>query len=200
MKFTNVSKLFGTHPLIAGFTYAFEKAKYCITGENGCGKTTLLMLAAGLEAPNQGAITFNEKCVTHIDNKPLIGISTDKIIFPRFLAAKALIEFHCSCYNVPWPKSLIDDLHFKTHLSTLAPALSLGNQKKLSLILAMTHQAPCLLLDEPTTGLDTYSRDYIVDYLGAFDGHLIITSHDTLFTKNPDYQSFPFQTMTAQMA
>ncbi|MCJ8269399.1 MAG: ABC transporter ATP-binding protein [Psychrosphaera sp.] len=191
MKFNNIDKQFATHPVFAGFNHNFDQGKYCITGENGCGKTTLLMMAAGLELPDSGQITFNNLAVTDVAVKPLIGISSDKIIFPRFLTPRQLIEFHCSCYGVIWPTELIDDLHFKTHLSTLAPALSLGNQKKLSLILAMTHQAQCLLLDEPTTGLDSYSRAYIVDYLTAFEGHLIITSHDTLFTNTADYQIFP---------
>jgi ABC-type multidrug transport system ATPase subunit len=191
VKFNKVRKQFTSDPVLDNFDHHFKQGKYCITGENGCGKTTLLMLAAGLELPDKGDITFNGIAVTQGSIKPLIGISTDKIIYPRFLTAKQLIEFHCASYKVDWPKGLIDDLHFTAHLPTLAPALSLGNQKKLSLILAMTHQAKCLLLDEPTTGLDNYSRDFILDYLQAFDGHLIITSHDPLFTKHADYQPFP---------
>jgi ABC-type multidrug transport system ATPase subunit len=191
MKFSKVRKQFAAHPVLDDFSQHFEQGKYCITGENGCGKTTLLMLAAGLELPNEGEITFNGVPVTQDEVKPLLGISTDKIIYPRFLKAQQLIEFHCACYQVDWPARLIGDLHFTEHLSTLAPALSLGNQKKLSLVLAMTHKAQCLLLDEPTTGLDSYSRDFVLDYLNDFDGHLIITSHDPLFTKNAEYRPFP---------
>lgn len=64
------------------------------------------------------------------------------------------------------------------------PDLSLGNQKKLSLILALAHNAKCLLLDEPSTGLDSYSREFVVDYLASFDGALILISHDAVFTDN----------------
>ena len=191
MRFNKVYKQFTSQPLIERFDYHFEQGKYCITGENGCGKTTLLMLAAGLESPDEGQITYNGIAVTDDAVKSLIGISSDKIIYPRFLTAKALIEFHCATYKVDWPKALINDLHFAKHLLTLPPALSLGNQKKLSLILAMAHQATCLLLDEPTSGLDSYSQGVILDYLQAFDGHLIISSHDPLLTKNTDYQAFP---------
>lgn len=190
MEFSNVCKQFASLKVLDSFSYHFAPGKHCIVGENGCGKTTLLMLAAGLELPDSGEIQFNRQPVTDHQTKPLVGISTDKIIFPRFLTARQLIEFHCRCYDVPWPEQLIQELHFKAHVGTLAPDLSLGNQKKLSLILALTHNAQCLLLDEPSTGLDSYSRQYIQATLAAFNGTLIITSHDPVFTESSDYQVF----------
>jgi ATPase subunit of ABC transporter with duplicated ATPase domains len=55
----------------------------------------------------------------------------------------------------------------------------------------LTHNAECLLLDEPSTGLDSYSRDFMLEYLAAFRGTLIITSHDPVFVDNADYQVLP---------
>lgn len=191
MEFTAVDKSFGSNVVLNDFSYRFSPGKYCIVGENGCGKTTLLMLAAGLEQCDSGSIRYSGQPVTSVQSKSLIGISSDKIIFPRFLTAKQLIAFHCQCYGASWPEQLIEDLHFKPHLGTLAPDLSLGNQKKLSLLLALTHKAECLLLDEPTTGLDAYSRAFMLEYLAGFDGTLIITSHDPLFVENNDYQTLP---------
>lgn len=88
MEFSRVSKTFDTHSVLNDFSYRFGQGKHCIVGENGCGKTTLLMLAAGLEQPDAGTIGYQGQPVTASAIKPLIGISTDKIIFPRFLTAK----------------------------------------------------------------------------------------------------------------
>ena len=187
LTFQAVSKSFGHNRVIDNFSQTFDSGKTCIVGENGCGKTTLLMLAAGLEQPCSGQISLNQVSVNELAAKPHIGLSSDKVIYPRFLTAKQLIEFHCQTYQAQWPQDLLDKLHFNAHIHTKAPELSLGNQKKLSLILALCHQPQCLLLDEPSTGLDSHSRQVIAQLLEQFDGCLVITSHDRSYSQNPNY-------------
>ena len=114
------------------------------------------MLAAGLEDFNCGEIVFNEESVYLADTKRHLGISSDKIKLPDFLTAQQLLDFHCSQHDCPFPIVLVEHLGFRAHLATQVSALSLGSLKKISLLLALAHQPKCLLLDEPTTGLDIF--------------------------------------------
>jgi ABC-2 type transport system ATP-binding protein len=186
--FKNVAKFYQKHAVIKNINYHFDGQRYCIVGPNGSGKTTLLMLAAGLESVSAGEITFNDQAVHLIKTKRHLGISSDKIMLPDFLTAQQLLEFHCAQHDCSFPDTLIEHLGFTVQLATQVSALSLGSLKKLSLLLALAHQPQCLLLDEPTTGLDHNSRVWLLDFLNHYQGQVIVTSHEQNFTANPQYQ------------
>ena len=184
----NVSKLYKKHAVLSGLTYQFKGQRYCIVGPNGSGKTTLLMLAAGLESVSAGEVTIDGQSVHLTNTKRHLGISSDKIMLPDFLTAQQLLEFHCSQHGCSLPTMLISNLGFTAQLSTQVADLSLGSLKKISLLLALAHEPMCLLLDEPTTGLDHYSRVWLLDFLINYHGQIIVTSHEEVFTENKLYQ------------
>jgi len=184
----DVAKFYQKHAVLNNLTYHFEGQRYCVAGPNGSGKTTLLMVAAGLESVSAGEVTFNNQAVNLINTKRYLGISSDKIMLPDFLTAQQLLEFHCSQHDCSFPHTLITHLGFDVQLMTQVSALSLGSLKKLSLLLALAHQPKCLLLDEPTTGLDHDSRAWLLDFLNNYQGQVIVTSHEQSFTDNPLYQ------------
>lgn len=186
---SEVSKSYQKNAVINQLSYQFDKQRYCIIGPNGSGKTTLLMLMAGLEMASSGKITFDDNPISSVQTKRRLGISSDKIILPDFLTPRQLLEFHCSQHGCPYPTKLIQHLGFTGQLATRVAALSLGNLKKISLLLALAHQTQYLLLDEPTTGLDHQSRVWLLAYLDNYPGTIIVTSHEQSFTKNEHYQS-----------
>lgn len=188
LSFKQVSKSYQQHLVINNIDLTITNNKYCLSGANGTGKTTLLMLASGLEKPTTGSIYLKQQAVDLPESKKYIGISSDKVLLPEFLTAKQLITFHCQQYQCDWPETLIKALNFNQQLTTQVSALSLGSQKKLSLLLALSHQPHCLLLDEPTTGLDSTSRNWLLTYLTNYSGLLLITSHESFFTENQNYQ------------
>ena len=183
-----VSKYYQNHLVINKLSYNFDDDRYCIVGPNGSGKTTLLMLAAGSETVSGGQVTLDQTCVYSVNTKRHIGISSDKIILPDFLTAQQLLEFHCAQHRCVFPDLLIEQLGFEPQLTTPISALSLGSLKKVSLLLALAHQPKCLLLDEPTTGLDHDSRGWLLDYLDNYPGQIIVTSHEESFTESIHYQ------------
>ena len=146
------------------------------------------MLMSGIEDLTSGSIKFNEKPVNLIDVKYHLGVSSDKIFLPDFLSSQQLLEFHCTQHNCSFPTSLIQSFNFKQQLTTKVSQLSLGNLKKISLLLALAHQPMCLILDEPTTGLDQDSKVWLLDYLNEYDGLLIVASHEESFINNKLYQ------------
>lgn len=188
LKLNKVSKFYQKNEVIKNITYSFTEQRYCIIGANGSGKTTLLMLVAGLEPVSAGQVTYNEQSVHLAKTKRHLGISSDKILLPEFLTAQQLLEFHCSQHKCSFPDALINHLGFTPQLATKVVKLSLGSLKKTSLLLALAHQPQYLLLDEPTTGLDHNSREWLLDYLDSYQGQIIVTSHEEVFTKNSGFQ------------
>ncbi|MEW6989760.1 ATP-binding cassette domain-containing protein [Colwelliaceae bacterium 6441] len=184
----NVVKFYQDNLVIEQLSYHFDKQRYCIVGPNGSGKTTLLMLAGGLESVTAGEVYYNHQAVELKETKRQLGISSDKIILPEFLTSQQLITFHCTQHDCNFPHPLITSLNFTQQLTTQVAALSLGSLKKLSLIIALAHQPNCLLLDEPTTGLDQQSRIWLLDYIDRYPGQIIITSHEACFTENEHFQ------------
>jgi ABC-2 type transport system ATP-binding protein len=184
----NITKYYQNHNVLSNINFQFEQQRYCISGPNGSGKTTLLMLLAGLESITAGSITFDGHLVGSVVSKRLMGISSDKIALPDFLTGQQLLELHCQQHNCEFPHALIRYLEFGIQLTTPISALSLGNLKKTSLLLALAHQPKCLLLDEPTTGLDSLSRNWLLTYLTEYPGQIIVTSHEASFSQNSDYQ------------
>lgn len=161
--------------------------KYCLVGPNGSGKTTLLMLLAAIEHAEQGTISYNQQPISDCKLAKCIGISSDKIIIPPFLTARQVIQFHCGQYCCEFPETYVNALNFDAHIGKSVDSLSLGNQKKLSLILAMSHAPALLLLDEPTIGLDSPSKHWLLNTLEQRQQLLIVTSHETDFTNNDSY-------------
>ena len=187
LEIIKLSKSYLGHQVFSELNLQFSQQKYCIVGENGCGKTTLLLLAAGLEQACSGEILIDQKPVTDKAVRFDIGISSDRIVLPEFLTSKQLLDFHCKQFGCAFPEEFIKALQFTKQLMKPIKGLSLGSLKKISLLLALCHQPKYLLLDEPTTGLDKLSREWLLDYLQRYSGCLIVTSHEACFIDNAHY-------------
>lgn len=193
LELRKLSKSYLGHQVFSNLDLQFTQQKYCVVGENGCGKTTLLLLAAGLEQACSGAILLDNKDITDKVVKYDIGISSDRITLPEFLNSKQLLDFHCAQFACAFPVAFIEALHFSKQLTKPIKDLSLGSLKKVSLLLALCHQPKYLLLDEPTTGLDKLSRAWLLDYLKGFNGCLIVTSHETCFIDDANFRQINLQ-------
>ncbi|WP_063355087.1 ABC transporter ATP-binding protein [Shewanella mangrovi] len=167
-------------PLLNNVSQIFQQPITLITGPNGSGKTTFLMIAAGLLIPTQGHVSFNQQPVTALAQKANIGISATKVALPAFYTAKELLQFHCDMFNCTLDTTWVDNLGLTPFLNSQIGELSLGNEKKLSLLTAILHQPQLLLLDEPFNGLDDASRAALLRFLQDFSGQLIIASHEPL--------------------
>ncbi|WP_448546693.1 ABC transporter ATP-binding protein [Thalassotalea fusca] len=194
----NLIKNYGAKPVIEKLNVSFKRRHYCISGVNGCGKTTLLTILAGIEPATAGKVTLNNASIHTTITRKKIGISSDRIVLPELLTAEQLIRFHCQQHHCAYPTEIINALFFDIQLPNLVNALSLGSLKKLSLILALAHRPECLLLDEPTTGLDSSSREWLLTHITNYHGIVIVTSHEADFIDNPLYLQLPFAQLQGQ--
>ena len=150
-----------------------------IIGKNGCGKSTLLNVIAGRLTPDSGAVvrgdTVRLGCFSQsaeemdlnmrvIDYIKEIAGTVETADGP--LAAAQMLEKHLFPPDLQW--------------NTIG-RLSGGERRRLYL-LGILMQAPnILLLDEPTNDLDLQSLAVLEEYLEAFNGAVIIVSHDRYF-------------------
>jgi nitrate/nitrite transport system ATP-binding protein len=136
----------------------------CLVGHSGCGKTTVLNILAGLEAPSDG--------VTIVDGQEIAGPSLDRaVIFQGhalmpWMTAEQNVAFALSCRHRDWHGAKLRDaareaLH-RVGLDTAAqkkPAqLSGGMKQRVGIARALAIAPKMLLMDEPFSALDALTR------------------------------------------
>ncbi|MGQ0533165.1 MAG: ABC-F family ATP-binding cassette domain-containing protein, partial [Caulobacteraceae bacterium] len=176
-----LSKHYGERPLIANLSLRIVRGdRLGVVGANGSGKTTLLELLLKRREPDAGSVRAGENLtVAYVDqardvipdNATLKDALTpqggDQVMVrgvPRHVASYAK-EF----------------LFTPEQLRQPVAALSGGERNRLALAIALAKPANLLVLDEPTNDLDMDTLDAIEDMLAAYDGTVIIVSHDRAF-------------------
>lgn len=152
-------------------------------GENGSGKTTTIKLILDLIHKNKGDIKiFGENLSDNHDIINDIGVVFDELNLHEFLTAKDVDKIFSDLYY-NWDSlkfySLIEKMNID-HTKTIKE-YSRGMKMKLSLAIALSHDAKLLLLDEATSGLDPVVREEILEMLMEFiqseDNSVLISSH-----------------------
>ena len=165
-----------------------------ILGSNGCGKTTLLNLLLFVEENYSGEVFYNNINIRSanlalIRNELVSFVEQDPVILNDSL--KSNIEVLCINniheYNAKLDKELfmifnsLDNLEENKTLSK--NVLSGGEQKKISIIRALSKDTPIIILDEPTNSLDMQSIILLKDYLKRIKSKklIIMISHSEIF-------------------
>lgn len=187
-----------------GFTLdniSFSVPQGCIMGligENGAGKSTLIKTVLDLTHKDSGEVSFYGQ---HFDSncaelKEDIGVVFDKLHFNSSFTPKQ-VSLICNMMYKNWDSAVFSE---KLQLFGLKEnqkimKMSKGMKMKLSLAIAMSHNAKLLILDEPTSGLDPIARDELLDLFLDFvqdETHSILfSSHITTdLEKIADYITF----------
>lgn len=155
-----------------------------LIGANGAGKSSLLRLLPGLDAPDGGEINVLGR---HPRQDPVfvrshVGFMTDTLSLPDLTVDRLL--WWMSGFYPTWDAGLVRDLIQRFELDTRAGtrSLSKGQGTRLRLILAMAFQPRLLVLDEPATGLDLNSRlallHSVTEVMQDPQRAVIVASHD----------------------
>lgn len=178
----NLSKSYKKNvPVLADLNLEIPAGKIVgLLGPNGCGKSTLIKLIAGLLQPNSGEIKVGDYLVGE-KSKALISYLPERTYFSSSMKVSELVKYFAEFYadfDSERAYKLLTDLNInpKANLKTL----SKGTKEKVQLILVMSRNARLYLLDEPIAGVDPAAREYILSTIvGNYnpEASIIITTH-----------------------
>ncbi len=176
-----ISKSYADAPVIADVSLRIMRGdRVGIVGPNGAGKTTLLELLLQRRAPDAGEVRLGGNLeIAYVDQ------------------ARAILETNATLWEALAPQGgdqvtvrgrprhvaayAADFLFSPAQLRQPVSALSGGERNRLALAVALARPANLLVLDEPTNDLDMDTLDALEDMLAAYDGTVLIVSHDRAF-------------------
>jgi len=143
-----ICKSFGRRQVLTGLDLEVAAGEMvAVVGENGTGKTTLLRILAGDLRPDTGSVT--------IGGRP--GYCRQTVVLDEALTVDQHVRYFQAAYGLGGTGragELIERLGYASCRGQRAGTLSGGTKQKLSLTLALMHDPPILLLDEPYQGFD----------------------------------------------
>lgn len=181
--------------ILKDFSQSFQRGKlYCIAGENGCGKSTMTMLLAGMYIDEyKGEITYNGQSIRTLDMKTLrrqkVGVCEQE---PCLIADTVR-------YNMTYGQSADDarlqELAYQVSLDSFlqnaeygldsqvgenGKALSGGQKQKVALVKVFNKNPDLLILDEPTSAMDTEGKKRLLSFLQQQkkDKIILVITHD----------------------
>ena len=188
----NISKHFRDVWYIRDYTYCFLKNdRIGYVGKNGCGKTTLMKMIAGLLPPDEGSIEIGQTVK--------IGYYSQEITFERETERvidyiKETAEFVRTGDGLVSATMMLERFLF-TQEQQYSPIVKLsgGEKRRLYLLKILMEGPNILVLDEPTNDLDTDTLAVLEDYLDSFEGIVITVSHDRYFLDRVVRRVFAFE-------
>lgn len=154
-----------------------------LLGPNGAGKTTTLECLEGIRKPDGGELDVVGVDPTREPRKlrELIGVQLQVAGLPATMRVDEAMRFFCAYHGVSPRMDLLSRLGLESKRSSRYQELSVGQQRRLALALAIAHDPPLVILDEPTAGLDVGSRvelHSLMQELRAAGTALILATHD----------------------
>ena len=151
-----------------------------LLGENGCGKTTLLKVLAGVLADHQGEVTIAGHHPGP-ESKACVSFLPDASFLPDNARVSECVRMYGDFF-ADFAVDKADDLigYFGLTQSMRLKAMSKGMREKVQIALAMSRQATVYLLDEPISGVDPAARQVILDGMVrnlSQDSLVLISTH-----------------------
>jgi ABC-2 type transport system ATP-binding protein len=155
------SKRYGDTIAVKNLSFGVRRGEiFALLGPNGSGKTTTLESLEGLKHPDGGELLISGIDPSRQARKlrNLIGVQLQTSALPAAMTVEEAMSFFSSYHGVPVRKDLIERLGLAEKRGVQYGKLSVGQQRRLALAIAIAHDPQVLFLDEPTAGLDVQSR------------------------------------------
>lgn len=181
IKTTDLSKRYGGIKALDGVNFSVETGRITgLLGPNGSGKTTFMKIAAGLLQPTDGQCLIEGKAPCR-ETKSIISYLPDRNYLPDWMNTDKLLDYFEDFYvdfDREKASGMIQALAIDR--SQRFKHLSKGTKEKVQLIMVMSRKAKLYLLDEPFSGVDPATRDYILNTILVNynpDAAVLISTH-----------------------
>ena len=166
IRFDKIDKRYGGLYALRRVSLEIAKGEcVALVGRNGSGKTTLLRIAARLARPTSGTVTFvggpagDDSCVT-----PVGFVAHATMLYDELSAEENLLLFG-RLLGVPEVSLRVAEMLGETGLydrrASMLRTFSRGMRQRVAVVRALLHRPSVLLLDEPATGLDSVSVEWL---------------------------------------
>lgn len=195
IKFQNVTKIYPPNTtVLQDISFGVKEGEFVsIVGRSGAGKTTLVRLILGLDAPTSGEIYFQDININEADSskiqeirRKIGGIYQDYKLLPTktvyenvaYIMAVEGKENQEISENVP---KVLDIIGLKDKLNNFPRELSGGEQQRLAIARALVNHPDVIIADEPTGNLDPYNTYEVISLLQKINQAgktVILATHD----------------------
>ena len=187
----HISKRYGEKVLIDDFDYiVLKNQRLGIIGPNGCGKSTLIKIIAGLIEPDSGSVEIGETIQLGYFAQEVPDMNTEQRVIDYI---KDVAEYLPTKDGKISASQMLERFLFTPEMQ-YAPVskLSGGEKKRLYLLKVIFTGANVYLFDELSNDIDIQTLTILEDFLNSFPGIVITVSHDRYFLDNVVNRIFEF--------
>jgi ATP-binding cassette subfamily F protein uup len=183
-----ITKTYGEKLILKPFSIKIERGdRVAFVGPNGVGKTTLLKMLMGQEAPDSGSVKLGTNLLPAIFDQSRAQLDPEMTLWES-LAGDPEMRVSGKADQIMvrgQPKHVVgylkEFLFDERQARAAVKSLSGGEKARLLLAKLMARESNLLVLDEPTNDLDIETLDLLQELLDDFDGTVLLVSHDRDF-------------------
>lgn len=172
--------------ILENINFSIKEGEFVtILGPSGCGKTTLIRTIAGFIEPNKGSINFKGETIKEMRSKGLISYVPQHSVILPFLTIEKNISLPLEIRGINDQKSLNRLLllfNLKRFTHYYSKQISGGMKKKVALARALVTKPKLILMDEPFSSLDEFTRENLNEELVVwkkkFNTTILFVTHD----------------------
>lgn len=190
VRLRRVTKTYGPVRALVGVDVTFAASKVtAVLGTNGSGKSTLLAIVGTLTRPTSGVIAHSDLAGAADVRRVLGWVGHASLCYPDLTGAENL-RLAAELHGCPREEALLEAkerFELGGFMDRPFREYSRGQRQRISLARALVHHPTLLLLDEPTTGLDSAGVARLVSVVrdeAARGATVIVVSHDERFAKD----------------
>lgn len=168
LQLNNIAKYFGDKPVLNGISLHVDAGRaFGLLGRNGAGKTTTIRILMNVFPPTSGNVTLDSNPIDYAKTK--FGyLPEERGLYPKKTIVEQLTYFAMlkgmdKAAAVASVDKWLARLDMSAYRDKRLDTLSKGNQQKIQLITALTHDPDVVILDEPFSGLDPVNAMLLKD-------------------------------------